>query len=55
MERLSTHLAEYQYVFRNRTKIFFDKAEKYSQGIVQSQMRNIERIGEGMGYTLQKH
>jgi len=43
------HLTEYQYIFRNRTKIFFDKAEKYSQGIVQSQMRNIERISEGLG------
>ena len=49
LERLSVHLAEYQHIFRNRTKKFFDKAEKYAQGIVQSQMRNIERISEESG------
>jgi SRSO17 transposase len=43
------HLTEYQYIFRNRTKIFFNKAEQYSQGIVKSQMRNIERISEELG------
>jgi len=49
MERLSVHLTEYQYIFHNRTKVFFDKAKKYSQGIVHCQMRNIERISEGFG------
>jgi len=49
MEGLSVHLTEYQCIFRNRTKVFFDKAKEYSQGIVQSQMRNIERISEGLG------
>jgi len=29
--------------------MFFDKAEKYSQGIIKSQMRNIERISEDIG------
>ena len=45
-ERLSTHLAEYQHLFYNRTKRFFDKAELYTKGIVQSQLLNIERISE---------
>ena len=43
------HLAEYQYIFYIKTKLFFDKAKKYSQGIVRSQMRNIERISEELG------
>lgn len=45
-KRLESYLAEYQSKFENRTKKFFDKAEKYSLGILKSQMRNIERISE---------
>lgn len=45
-KRLISYLVEYESLFRNRTKKFFDKAEKYSLGILKSQMRNIERISE---------
>jgi SRSO17 transposase len=45
-DRLSVHLSEYQHVFKNKTKKYFDKAEIYTTGIVQSQLRNIERISE---------
>ena len=38
----------YEHIFRNRTKTFFDKAERYTKGIVQSQLRNIERISEDL-------
>jgi len=44
--RLNSHLSEYQHIFKNSTKTFFDKAENYAQGIIISQMRNIERISE---------
>jgi SRSO17 transposase len=49
IERVSEHLIGYQHVFCNSTKKFFDKAEQYSLGIIQSQMRNIERISEDLG------
>lgn len=49
LERLSVHLSDYQGVFRNSTKKFFSKAEQYTKGLVQSQMRNIERISEDTG------
>ena len=39
----------FEHFFRNKTKIFFDKAEKYTHGIVKSDMRNIERISEELG------
>jgi SRSO17 transposase len=45
-KRLISYLVEYESLFRNKTKKFFDKAEKYSLGILKSQMRNIERISE---------
>lgn len=48
-QRLSGHLALYKHVFCNRTKKFFDIAEHYTKGIVQSQLRNIERISEDLG------
>ena len=38
----------FEHIFRNRTKTFFDKAELYTKGIVQSQLRNIERISEDL-------
>lgn len=47
-QRLNDHLIPYQHVFCNRTKKFFDKAEHYTRGIVQSQLRNIERISEDL-------
>lgn len=40
------YLAEYESLFQNKTKKFFDKAEKYSLGTFKSHMRNIERISE---------
>ena len=43
------HIADYESVFRNRTKRFFDKANKYTEGILRSEMRNIERISEDTG------
>jgi SRSO17 transposase len=49
MERLSDHLTDYQSIFRNKTKVYFDKAELYTQGIIKSTMRNIERISEELG------
>jgi len=47
-QRLSDHLIEYKHVFCNSTKKFFDKAERYTKGIVQSELRNIERISEDL-------
>ena len=47
-QRLSDHLVEYKQLFCNRTKRFFDKAEQYTKGIVQSELRNIERISEDL-------
>lgn len=46
--RLSDHLIEYKHIFCNSTKKFFDKAEHYTKGIVQSELRNIERISEDL-------
>ncbi len=45
---MDVHLVVYQHMFTNRIKLFFDKAELYTKGIVQSQHRNIERISEGL-------
>lgn len=47
-QRLSDHLAPYKQLFCNQTKRFFDKAEQYTKGIVQSELRNIERISEDL-------
>ena len=47
-QRLRDHLIEYKHVFCNSTKQFFDKAEQYTKGIVQSELRNIERISEDL-------
>jgi len=47
-QRLSDHLTPYKHVFCNSTKKFFDKAEQYTKGIVQSELRNIERISEDL-------
>ena len=45
-KRLVRYLVEYESIFQNKTKRFFDKAAKYSLGIFKSHMRNIERISE---------
>ena len=51
------HIAEYESVFRNRTKRFFDNANKYTEGIIRSEMRNIGRISEdtGVDYYQMQH
>lgn len=56
--RLDSHLAGYQVFFRNSTKKFFDKAEKYTYGLFTSSDRNIERICESLpnvGYHQMQH
>jgi len=40
---------EFEHFFKNKTRKFFDKAEDYIQGIVTTDMRNIERISENLG------
>ena len=42
-------MSDYEEYFKNRTKKFFDKAEKYTKGIFLSERRNIERICERQG------
>jgi len=42
------HLSEYQHIFKNKTKQFFDKAEIYAQGLLMSENRNIEKLTEEM-------
>lgn len=49
ISRLEVYLSEYQYIFRNKTKKFFDKAEKYTQGLFLANRRNIEEICEKLG------
>ncbi len=46
VNRLDSYLSEYQYIFKSKTKKFFDKAEKYVHGLFISNLRNIERICE---------
>lgn len=57
-ERLDDYLSDYQHHFRNRTKIFHDKADIYAHGIFLSDRRNIERICEdvqGAEYFQMQH
>lgn len=42
------YLTEYQSIFKNKTKTFFDKAQLYTQGILQSDSRNIEQICDSL-------
>jgi SRSO17 transposase len=49
--RLVDYLSEYQWIFKNRTKKFFDKAQLYTQGILISQHRNIEQICDNLSGT----
>lgn len=56
--RLEDYLSDYQCFFKNKTKKFFDKAEKYTKGIFLSRERNIERICESqldMEYFQMQH
>ncbi len=46
LQRLDNYLSDYLCFFKNKTKKFFDKAEKYTRGIFLSGERNIERICE---------
>jgi len=48
MSRLDSYLSEYEYIFRSKTKRFFDTAKVYCQGIFMSELCNIERISETM-------
>lgn len=57
-ERLVSYLHDYQSVFKNRTKSFFDKAQQYTQGLLVSPLRNIEQISdslEGSDYYQLQH
>ena len=47
--RLSDYISDFKPIFKNKTKVFFDKAENYTQGIIKSEMHNIERISEELG------
>ena len=44
------YLTEYQLIFKNKTKTFFDKAQLYTQGILRSNLRNIEQICDTLQY-----
>jgi hypothetical protein len=46
------YLSHYQHIFMNRTKVFYDRASSYAQGILRSKLSNIERMSEefGMNY-----
>lgn len=50
-QRLEIYLSDYQCFFQNRTKKFFDKASLYTQGLLVSQLRNIEQISDTLGTT----
>ena len=54
---MQCHLIEYEDIFSNRTKRFFDKACKYTEGVIRSEMRNIGRISEdtGVDYFQMQH
>ena len=46
--RLDSYLADYECVFRSKTKRFFDKAITYCRGVFMSEQSNIERVSEEM-------
>jgi SRSO17 transposase len=50
-KRLESYLADYQCFFQNKTKKFFDKAKQYTQGLLVSNLRNIEQISDTLGTT----
>jgi SRSO17 transposase len=43
------YLSDYQTLFKNKTKSNFDQANQYVEGIVLSELNNIERINETLG------
>jgi SRSO17 transposase len=45
-ERLCSYLFDYQCYFKSKTKSNYDKAQQYIEGIVLSDLNNIERISE---------
>jgi len=45
-QRLVDYLTDYQSVFKNKTKKFFDKAQQYTQGLLVSGQKNIEQISD---------
>jgi SRSO17 transposase len=50
-KRLESYLSEFECVFQNKTKKFFDKAQLYTHGILQSNLRNIEQICDTLLYA----
>jgi len=46
--RFESYIADYEQIFRSKTKRFFNKAKTYCQGIFLSDLSNIERISEEM-------
>jgi len=48
MSRFETYLSDYEYIFRSKTKRFFERARTYCRGIFMSELSNIERISEEM-------
>jgi SRSO17 transposase len=48
-QRLEEYLSDYQWIFRSKTKKFFDKAQQYTQGLIVSHLRNIEQISDTLG------
>jgi len=46
--RFNSYIADYEHIFRSKTKCFFDRAQTYCQGIFMSELSNIERISEEM-------
>ena len=41
-------MSDYEYIFKNKTKRFFDKATIYAQGLINGNNRNVEKISEEM-------
>ena len=41
--RLGAHLSDYQFVFKNKTKTFFDKAQVYVHGLLMGEKRNVKK------------
>jgi hypothetical protein len=48
-QRLEEYLSDYQWIFRSKTKKFFDKAQQYTRGLFVSHLRNIEQISDTLG------
>jgi SRSO17 transposase len=48
LSRFESYITDYEYIFRSKTKRFFDRAITYCRGIFMSESSNIERISEEM-------